>query len=69
MSSAYVRRKSWAKRNEKVLTTCPECGHKFEHDPLKFDPEDPIVKRVEKHMDDCAKKFREENPCPKCGSQ
>ena len=51
-----------------MLTTCPKCGNKFDHDPTKFDPEDPIVKSVKKYMNDCEKKFKENNPCPKCGS-
>ena len=47
-----------------MLTTCPECGHKFEHGLI----DSKIKDSVKKHMDDCAKKFNEENPCPKCGS-
>ena len=42
---------------------CPTCGHDI-IDPVN----DPIVIRVKKYMDDCNKKFKDENPCPKCGS-
>jgi Zn finger protein HypA/HybF involved in hydrogenase expression len=51
-----------------MLTKCPNCNHKFEPDTLHFDPDDPIVKSVKKHMDACDIKFKADNPCPKCGS-
>jgi DNA-directed RNA polymerase subunit RPC12/RpoP len=47
---------------------CPECGHRFDHDLLEFDPEDPEMKAIGERMDECDKKFKAENPCPKCGS-
>jgi hypothetical protein len=50
------------------MIKCPECGHRFEHNLLDIDADDPTMKIVQKHMDACDKKFKEENPCPKCGS-
>ena len=50
------------------MVKCPNCGHKFNHDILEIYPDDPIMKTVKKHMDECDEKFKAENPCPKCGS-
>jgi Zn finger protein HypA/HybF involved in hydrogenase expression len=49
-----------------MKTTCPHCGHKFEPNPFEIDRED--LKWVAKYMNDCDEKFKEEHPCPKCGS-
>jgi|WetSurMetagenome_2_1015567.scaffolds.fasta_scaffold114924_3 DNA-directed RNA polymerase subunit RPC12/RpoP len=51
-----------------MIVKCPKCGNKFEHDLLNFDPEDPIMKAVEKYSEECDEKFKKEHPCPKCGS-
>ena len=51
-----------------MLTKCPNCGHKFEHDPFHFEEDDPIVQGVKTLMDACDTKFKADNPCPKCGS-
>lgn len=51
-----------------MITKCPNCGHKFEHDCMHLEPDDPIVIQVKKHMDECDNEFKEKNPCPKCGS-
>ena len=50
------------------MVTCPNCGHKFDHNILDVDPDDPVVKAVEKYMNTCDENFKKNNPCPKCGS-
>lgn len=50
------------------MVKCPHCGHRFDHNILDIDSDDPIMKAVEKHMNECDEKFRRNNPCPKCGS-
>jgi hypothetical protein len=53
---------------DEMITKCPNCGHKFEPNLAQFDQDDPIMKMVKKHTDECDKKFKREHPYPKCGS-
>ena len=50
------------------MVKCPKCGHKFEHNILDIDPDNPKMVAIEKYMKEYNEKFKKKNPCPKCGS-
>lgn len=46
---------------------CPKCNHAFEYNICE-DIDPAIELRIKKYNVSCDKKFKEEHPCPKCGS-